>query len=171
MLLLILLVLLPSNTYPGGVCSSSSVKTLPSTTYSSSPALVRPDLEAEQKQKKITDTVNGLTLAVVYMLHSRVDDKGYAGFRLDPDELWMFREAVRVRYEENREAIEVTVRESVEKHRQAIHRESVQRLKRERRRRIAWRSDDSFKRAAPKLATIPSETMPDEGKDERKDPV
>jgi len=170
MLLRILLILFQFNINAGGICSSAKVKPSPAHDYSVSPEVVRPDIEAQQKQRRITDTVNRLTLAVIYMLHSRVDDKAYAGFKLDPDELWMFREAVRVRYEENKDAIEVIVKESIEKHRQAIHRESVRNLKRQRRRRIAWRSDDSFKYASTKLATVPSASTEEE-KSERKDPI
>lgn len=168
-ILLFLILFYSVSSYPGGVCSGDSVRVRTSARrYSASPALVRTTQEIElhvrqMRIKRIIDTVQRMPLSTIYLFQSRLDGNYLDKFNINEEDKKIFRDAVLERYQDNRAEIDALVAESIERYRRHALAAAAREKMAKRRRRIAWRSEDSFK-----LATLRIKVIAEEEKEEGK---
>lgn len=131
----------------GNICSGTTHVKPIKRHYSFSSALVRhsPEIAHDQKikrEKEIRYAVALMALPTIYLLHSRINYDDYGQLNMNSDELIIFRNAVTERYNNNVVEINALVSESIERYRQQVHRLAVRQKNMNRRRRLAWRSED-----------------------------
>lgn len=154
MKLIIVSLLLSNNQhlFAGGTCSKNQVKPIirtASISSSTTNTVVDPSHDQRLKrEKQIRYAVSELALPVIYMLHSNVNYDSYSSFNMNPIEVGIFRDAVQERYNDNIVEIGNIVSDSIERHRQRVHRVAVHQKNLSRRRRLAWRSEDRARFAA-----------------------
>lgn len=143
--------------FAGGVCSQNQINPLPrNRSFSSAPVRTVTDINKIKREKQIRYAVSEIALPVIYMLHSNVNYNNYGYLNMNHDDLMMFKDAVSERYNDNIVEIGHIISESIERHRQHVHRVAVHQKNINRRRRLAWRSEDRAKFAAfiPKIEPI-----------------
>lgn len=166
---LMILLLYTTNTLTGGVCSSGTKVKQCTKKYSFSSAEVHQSESAEdeiaRRQKEINLAISKATLPAIYMMHVRMKTADFAEYDLTELETKMFRDAVAIRYNDNRDTINALVADSIEKHRNHTLKLAAREKMSNRRRRLAWRSEDSFKFNTGTLQAIA------EVKEETKNPI
>ncbi len=143
--------------FAGGTCSKNEVKPI-ARHYSYSSATIRNVPENAQdhrikREKEIRFAVWNMGLPTIYILHERMDYDDYGPLNMNSEELDIFRNCVHERYNDNIVEINILVQESIERHRQRVHRLAVRQKNMNRRRRLAWRSEDreKFEAMRPQL--------------------
>lgn len=141
--LMVLLAALIVKISAGGVCCGTKVKAVHGV-YRHSPIVSRHRVESPQdilnrRQQEIDAAVNKISLPRIFVLHARSSTTDFNMHHLDEVEQKMFRDAVALRYEANREQINKVCMESVEGYRRAMLVVPARdKMNGRRRRRIVW---------------------------------
>lgn len=142
--LVFVLLLYAYDTSAGGICVKPKI-TPSERKYSSSEAIIREDKVSKealaQRELEIRLAVGKISLPKIFVMHVRTTTRDYDEYVLSPDELIIFRQEVKKRYEANRTAIDAIVNESIEAYRRTILAPEARKKRKLRHYRQAWRVD------------------------------
>lgn len=146
-----LLIAYAAHIFAGGVCCGEATKVnIVKRHYSMSNATMNGGVDVEQqardiRNKQIIDAVESMPLMAIYTMHTKFIRPEVFGLETNTDERKMFNAAIAARYEDNKDVIDLMVAKQEEHSRQLALRANARMRMSMRRRRLAWRSEDTYR--------------------------